>query len=73
MYAAQWFATIRKSTPDLDARFAAGDLSPAFDWLAANIWSQGSRWELTELVKRASGESLNPGHFRKHVEERYLG
>jgi carboxypeptidase Taq len=73
MYAAQWFATIRKSTPDLDARFAAGDLSPAFDWLAANIWSQGSRWELPELVKRASGEPLNPGHFRKHVEERYLG
>src|SRR5688572_8197876 len=30
MYAAQWFAIIRKSAPDLDARIAAGDLSPAF-------------------------------------------
>jgi len=73
MYAAQWFATIRKSVPDLDARIAAGDLSPAFDWLAANIWSQGSRWELPELVRRASGEALNPAHFRKHLEARYLG
>jgi carboxypeptidase Taq len=35
MYAAQWFGTIRRSVADLDARIAAGDLSPAFDWPAA--------------------------------------
>jgi len=73
MYAAQWFATIRKSTPDLDTRIGEGDLSPAFDWLATHIWSQGSRWELPELVRRASGEELNPAHFRRHLEARYLG
>ena len=72
MYAAQWFASIRRTTPDLDRRIAAGDLAPIFDWLNANIWSQGSRWETPELVKRASGEELNPAHFRKHLESRYL-
>jgi hypothetical protein len=29
MFAAQWFAAIRRAVPDLDSRFAAGDLSPA--------------------------------------------
>jgi len=72
MYAAQWFAAIRRVVPDLDARIAAGDLSPVFDWQRANIWSQASLRETPELVRRASGEALNPQHFRRHLETRYL-
>ena len=73
MYAAQWFSAMRTATPDLDARIARGDLKPVFDWLREHIWSQGSRWETPELVRRASGEPLNPAHFRRHLESRYLG
>ncbi|HEY4067696.1 MAG TPA: carboxypeptidase M32 [Burkholderiaceae bacterium] len=73
MYAAQWFAAIRAQTPDLDARIARGELAPVFDWLRANIWTQASRWPTAELARRATGESLNPLHFRRHLEARYLG
>lgn len=73
MYAAQWFATIRTLTPDLDARIARGNLSPVFDWLQANIWSQASQWSTGDLVRRATGEALNPAHFKAHLEKRYLG
>jgi carboxypeptidase Taq len=73
MYAAQWFAAIRRATPDLDDRVARGDLAPVFDWLRANIWQQASRWPTAELAERASGEALNPAHFRRHLETRYLG
>jgi len=73
MYAAQWFAAIRRGRPDLDARVAAGDFTPVFDWLRANIWQQASRWTTAELAERASGEQLNPSHFRRHLEARYLG
>jgi carboxypeptidase Taq len=72
MYAAQWFAAIRVQMPDLDARIARGELSPVFDWLRENIWTQASRWSTPELAKRASGEALNPQHFRRHLEARYL-
>ena len=72
MYAAQWFATIRSKTPDLDARMAAGDLAPVFDWLRENIWQQGCRWSTSELVTRATGAPLDPGHYRHHLETRYL-
>ncbi|MGC0153990.1 carboxypeptidase M32 [Chromobacterium vaccinii] len=72
MYAAQYFATLRRQEPALDARVAAGDLAPVFDWLNANIWSQGSRWDTDELVRRATGEALNPAHYRAHLEARYL-
>jgi carboxypeptidase Taq len=72
MYAAQYFASMRAQHPDLDARIAAGDLSPVFDWLRTHIWSQASLWPTDELVQRATGEVLNPAHFRAHLERRYL-
>ncbi len=73
MYAAQWFAAMRREMPDLDARIGAGDLAAVFDWLRRNIWSQASRWTTDELAVRASGEPLNPAHFKAHLEARYLG
>jgi carboxypeptidase Taq len=73
MYAAQWFATMRRQMPDLDARIGAGDLAPVFDWLRDNIWRQASRWTTDELARRASGEPLNAAHFKAHLEARYLG
>ncbi len=72
MYAAQWFAALRRAVPDLDARIASADLAPLFGWLNEHIWSQGSRWTTPELVQRASGEALNTQHFRRHLEARYL-
>lgn len=73
MYAAQWFAAMRRECPGLDAAIADGDLAPVFDWLRTRIWSQGSRWPTDELAQRASGEPLNPAHYRAHLEARYLG
>ena len=72
MYAAQWFAAMRRTMPDLDARIAAGELAPLFDWLRDNIWTQASRWSTDELARRATGETLNPAHFKAHLEARYL-
>ncbi|WP_420813325.1 hypothetical protein [Marinomonas flavescens] len=43
-----------------------------FQWLSDNIWTQASLYTTDELVKRATGETLNAAHFRKHLEGRYL-
>jgi carboxypeptidase Taq len=73
MYAAQYFATIRKAQPSLDQQIAQGQFEPCFDWLKQNIWSRASRYDTNELVTRATGETLNPQHYRAHLESRYLG
>jgi carboxypeptidase Taq len=73
MYAAQWFAAMRRALPGLDAGLQAGELSPVFDWLRQHIWHPASRWPTDELARRASGEALNPAHLRAHLEARYLG
>jgi carboxypeptidase Taq len=72
MYAAQWFAVMRRQMPELDGRIAQGDLAPVFDWLREHIWTAASRWPTDELARRASGEPLNPAHYRQHLEARYL-
>lgn len=73
MYAAQYFATIRRSHPTLDEDIAAGNLAPLMQWFATHIWSNGSRWSTAELVTRATGTALDARHFRTHLEARYLG
>ena len=73
MYAAQWFAAMRRAMPDIDLRIGAGELTPVFNWLRDNIWHQASRWTTDELAQRASGEPLNPAHFKAHLQARYLG
>lgn len=72
MYAAQWFAAMRRAMPDLDARIARGDLACVFDWLRDNVWLAASRYTTDELTVRASGSVLDPAHFRAHLEARYL-
>jgi carboxypeptidase Taq len=73
MYAAQWFATLRRTRPALDAEIARGDFAGIFGWLRVNIWEQASRYETDELCKRASGSLLDPDHLHTHLTARYLG
>jgi carboxypeptidase Taq len=73
MYAAQWMATMRRDLPELDAQLMAGEPDQVFGWLASHIWQAASRYPTDELAQRASGEALNPAHYRAHLERRYLG
>ena len=71
MYAAQFMAAMKK-TIDVDAAIRSGDFTPIFTWLSDNIWSKGSLLSTDELVTEATGEKLNPKHFRAHLTNRYL-
>jgi carboxypeptidase Taq len=71
MYAAQFMAAMQK-TIDVDTAIRSGDLTPVFTWLSDNIWSKGSLLTTDELVRQATGETLNPSHFKAHLENRYL-
>lgn len=72
MCAAQYFARLRQEVPDLDRQIAAGELTAVFDWLNTHIWRQGCRYPTDELLQLATGETLNPAHYRRHLETRYL-
>ena len=71
MNAAQFMAAMKK-TVDVDGAIRSADLSPIFNWLSTNIWSKGSLLTTDELVKGATGETLNPSFFKAHLQARYL-
>jgi len=71
MYAAQFMSAMVKDV-DVAAALAKQQPAPIFSWLEQNIWSKASTLETNELVKQATGEVLNPEHFKRHLMKRYL-
>jgi carboxypeptidase Taq len=72
MAAAQLFAAARKAIPKLDDLLAKGDLSRLTAWLTANVHQHGARLGFNDLLRRATGEALNPAAFEAHLMARYL-
>jgi carboxypeptidase Taq len=71
MMAAQQWAAIAKAMPDIEADLAEGRFERVNDWRRENIWSQGSRWSTPELMRRATGSTVDATHFKRHLEQRY--
>jgi len=73
MMAAQQFAALKKQLPDLWDQIERGDFSAINKWRKDNIWNEGARWPTPELMRKATGEELNPKYFIAHLQKRYLG
>lgn len=71
MYAAQFMSAMNKEIK-VESLVEQQNLSPIFDWLGKNVWSKASLLSTDELVKQATGETLNAQHFKAHLENRYL-
>ncbi|ABM02873.1 Carboxypeptidase Taq [Psychromonas ingrahamii 37] len=71
MYAAQ-FMTAMKKQVDVNTCLSEQNLKPIFNWLNKNIWSKASLLTTDQLVKQATGETLNPALYGKHLQQRYL-
>lgn len=72
MYAAQFRHALEQQCGDLGKLIASHQLSTVFSWLDTHLWRQGCLLEVDTLVTQATGETLNPLWFRKHLEARYL-
>ncbi|MBP8038925.1 MAG: carboxypeptidase M32, partial [Aeromonadaceae bacterium] len=74
MYAAQFAAALQRELGDFNTLLGSADgLAQVFGWLQQHIWHPASSLGTDALVQAATGESLNAGHFRRHLEQRYLG
>ncbi len=72
MYAAQQFNSVKKEYPNINEEIKKGDFKNVFKWLDKNIWENASFYSTNDLIKNATGESLNPRYFKEHLESRYL-
>lgn len=72
MVAAQVFQELERQLPSVRNDIAEGDFVKINDWLSSNIWSQGSRFELSELIPKVTGKELSTKPFLNHLKSRYL-
>lgn len=72
MIAAQLVSTLKNVIPDLGKHIQKGNFKPLFEWLGKNVHSLGSKLSTEELLKHATGKTLDSSIYKSHLEHRYL-
>jgi len=72
MAAAQFFDAAVQSNSAILPAISQGNFVPLCSWLSEHIHSYGSLYETSDLIKKATGNQLDPGIFKHHLIRRYL-
>lgn len=70
LYCAQFWETINKDIPDLDARLARGDFSALLDWTTTRIHAHGRRYSAMDLCERVTGKPLSHEALCNYLERK---
>lgn len=71
LYNAQFFHAMRKEFPNFYDLVRTGDLKPIINWLTEKVHKTANLYDPPELIKRITGEDLNPQYFLQYLEEKY--
>ncbi len=71
LYAAQFWETINKAIPDLNAQMARGEFGPLKAWLNEHIHKHGRRFRAGELCQRVTGRPLSAEPLMAYLESKY--
>jgi carboxypeptidase Taq len=71
MYAAQIFNTIQKKLPNFYELVEQGNLLPIKEFLVKEIYQYGKLLTPNEIIKKVTGEELNPNYLVSYLETKY--
>ncbi|MFX1345122.1 MAG: carboxypeptidase M32 [Promethearchaeota archaeon] len=71
LYSAQIYNSALKANPNLPEDYKKGEFSNLLSYLRENIHQHGSVYRANELIKRVTGEDLNPDYFLKYIETKF--
>lgn len=72
MMAAQLFAAARRDLPGLDEQIGRAEFADLTAWLGEKVHRWGRRLSTQDLLVQATGQPLDAGIFKAHLEARYL-
>lgn len=72
MIAAQLFRAADREIHDLSGLIRKGEFAPLHGWLTAKVHAQGSKLSSAELLRHATGETLNTSYYKDHLKARYF-
>jgi carboxypeptidase Taq len=73
MTAAQFFAAAVAAEPGIPDAIGRGDFAPLMGWLRTHVHGRASSLPSPEIIRAATGQPLDAGIFRRHLQQRYLG
>lgn len=73
MAAAQLFQAALADLPVIPAALGRGDFAPLVGWCRVHVHAHGAMLDLDQLLAAATGRSLDPAAFRRHLLARYGG
>ncbi|TFG09057.1 MAG: carboxypeptidase M32 [Promethearchaeota archaeon] len=71
LYASQIYADALKKNPHLPKDFQKGDFSNLLNYLRKNVHQYGRIYRPLDLIKKLTGEKLNPIYFIKYLEKKF--
>lgn len=71
LYGAQFFVQAEKDLGNLQEQFARGEFAPLLEWQRENIHNQGSRYWPRDLLKKVTGEDLNPQYLVEYLNRKF--
>lgn len=71
LYAAQFYHCAEQDLGNLEDHFRKGEFEPLLHWLRQNIHSEGRRYRSRDLMRKVTGEDLNPRYLLSYLESKY--
>jgi carboxypeptidase Taq len=71
LYASQIYNDALKKLPNLNEDYKNGEFSNLLNYLRDNIHQHGSVYRANDLIKRVTGETLNPNYFFEYAEKKF--
>jgi len=71
LVSAQLWEVILKAMPDIESQFSKGKFDGLLGWLRTNIHQHGAKFEPQELVKRVTGNTIDPQPYLHYLETKY--
>ena len=73
LYAAQLYYVLAKEIGEAELmdHVSSGNLIPVREWLRDKVHCYGSVFQADELIRKATGESLNSEYFRRYLNDKF--
>jgi carboxypeptidase Taq len=71
LIAAQLWNKINDDIPELEKKIAKAEFGDLLAWLQKNIHRHGAKYEPLDLLKRASGQSLDAEPYLQYLERKF--
>lgn len=69
--AAQLYEAMKKQIPKFEEEIRKGNFKIIKEWLTQNIYIHGQKYSTKELIKKATGEDINPQAYLTYLRKKY--